>query len=631
MTGKFHVANRPSKPLLVFDGDCGFCRLWIRRWHQLTGDSVEYAPSQDPRISKQYPEIPADQFAEAVQLINTDGTVVSGAEAVFRTLAQNRSWRWLLCIYESIPLFAPTTEGIYRVVAGHRPAFSMLTRLCWGGHTEQPSFYLVRWLFLRTLGIVYFFAFLSLYPQLSGLIGHNGILPADQLMSAVAQQCDQQGIGLNRFHELPTLCWFNASDGFLHLLCAAGIVLAVLLMTGVAPVLCLFLLWLFFLSLVHVGRDFLGFQWDSLLLETGFLAVFIAPLQWFSRPGTETPPSRMFLWLLRFLLFKLMFSSGCVKLLSGDPNWRNLTALTFHYETQPLPPWTAWYANQLPLWFQKLSCAGTFMIELAAPFLIFAPRRIRFFGAALLACLQTLIMVTGNYAYFNWLALALCLLLLDDFALAKILPRKLTLPFAAPLQSTSPKPLKLWAFLPLAAVALVIFAGSSFMLAMTLGARTSLLKPLAWVAAELEPFRSTNNYGLFAVMTTQRNEIIVEGSNDGTNWLAYEFKYQPGDVSRRPKFIAPFQPRLDWQMWFAALGTYQQNPWFESFCVRLLQGSPDVTALLAKNPFPAHPPKFIRAELYNYRFTTSKASSNPNSWWQRELVGDYVPAVSLRE
>jgi hypothetical protein len=409
---------------------------------------------------------------------------------------------------------------------------------------------------------------------------------------------------------------------------------------------------------VVVGRDFLGFQWDSLLLETGFLALFLAPLQLLPRPAREAPPSRLFVWLLQLLLFKLMFSSGCVKLLSGDPNWRNLTALTFHYQTQPLPPSTAWYANLLPLWFQKMSCAATFAIEIGAPFLIFTPRRLRFLGAALLVGLQGLILLTGNYAYFNWLSLALCLLLLDDFLLEKIVPRKLRPDF--PGQSRPPDHVEQafqpagsgdfpvassgvgsqavrkrssprWPFPLLAVVAAVVLAASSFMLAITLGLRSPLLAPLGWVAGQLAPFRSVNNYGLFAVMTTQRNEIIVEGSNDGTNWLAYEFKYKPGDLRRRPAFVAPFQPRLDWQMWFAALGRYQDNPWFENFCVRLLQGSPDVLALLAKNPFPYQPPRFIRAQFYDYRFTGPADRRATGAWWRREYIGEYMPAVSLRE
>lgn len=631
MSHGLSVAQPPSKPLMVFDGDCQFCGLWIRRWRQLTGDAVEYLPSQDPRIAEQFFEIPRQLFDTAIQFIATDGAVYSGAEAVFRSLAYNPLWRWPLNLYQAMPLFARFTEWAYGGVAGNRRVFSLLTRWLWGRHVEAPSHFLVRWLFLRGLGLVYFFAFVSLWTQVTGLIGHDGILPADRFMAAVEQQCNERGVGIERFHLLPTLCWFGASDSSLRLQCAAGTALSILVIAGIAPVPCLGLLWLLYLSLVTVGRDFLSFQWDCLLLETGLLAVFFAPLQVLPRPSREAPPSRLFLWMLRLLLFKLMFSSGCVKLLSGDPNWRNLTALTFHYQTQPLPPWTAWYANLLPLWFQKMSCAGTLAIELGAPFLIFTPRRIRFIGAALLAFLQALILATGNYTFFNWLTLALCVLLLDDFFLAKIVPRKL----AAAYVRDTPRPISwaslLWPFLPRASVAAVILMASSFTLAITLGWRSPLLAPFAWVEGELRPFLSVNNYGLFAVMTTERNEIVVEGSNDGTNWRPYEFKYKPGDVDRRPAFVAPFQPRLDWQMWFAALGSYEQNPWFENYCARLLQGSPPVLGLLAKNPFPGQPPRFIRAEFYNYRFTTPAERRATGAWWHREFIGEYMPVVSLRE
>lgn len=631
MSRGIQVAKPPPKPLLVWDGECHFCGLWIRRWRQLTGDGVEYLPSQDPRIAGQFPEIPRAEFDKSVQLISHDGTVCSAAEAVFRSLAHNRWWKWPLQCYQSYPWFAVVTERAYRFVAEHRPMFSLLTRLCWGRHVETSSNHLVRWLFLRALGLVYLIAFVSLWTQVTGLIGHNGILPADQLMSGVKQQCERQGIGAERYYLMPTLCWFGSSDAFLNGLCAGGAVLAVLLFAGVAPVPCLGLLWLGYLSLVIVGRDFLGFQWDCLLLEAGFLAIFLAPLQLLPRPGREAPPSRLFIWLLRFLLFKLMFSSGCVKLLSGDPNWRNLTALTFHYQTQPLPPWTAWYANLLPVWFQKLSCAMLFGIEVGAPFLIFMPRRFRFLGAGLLGGLQSLILITGNYTFFNWLTLALCLFLLDDIVLTRVVPRRLAASFPSLVWQPRKGDAFLWPVMPRAVAAAALLAASIFTLAITLGCRSPLLTPLGWVTGKLEPFRSVNNYGLFAVMTTERNEIVVEGSDDGTNWLAYEFKYKPGDVKHRPAFVAPMQPRLDWQMWFAALGTYEQNRWFEGFCVRLMQGSPDVLALLAKNPFPSHPPKHIRAQFYNYRFTDSAEHRSTGAWWHREFIGEYMPTVSLRE
>jgi hypothetical protein len=389
------------------------------------------------------------------------------------------------------------------------------------------------------------------------------------------------------------------------------------------------LLWLFYLSLATVGRDFLGFQWDNLLLETGFLSIFLAALQILPRRSRETPPSRIVVWLLRLLLFKLIFSSGCVKLLSGDQNWRNLTALTFHYQTQPLPTWPSWYANQLPAWFQKTSCFIMFAIELGVPFLIFAPRRIRFFGCAAIAGLQTLIFLTGNYTFFNFLTMALCLLLLDDFVLENFLPRRFRSLFFIDSQPSTFN--RRWPRAVTIPLATVVLAVSLFQMISMFGVRSGLLAPIAALDEWLMPLRTVNGYGLFAVMTTTRNEIIVEGSDDGTNWLPYEFQYKPGDVNGRPAFVAPFQPRLDWQMWFAALGNYQQNPWFESFCERLLQGSPEVLALLKKNPFPKNPPHYIRAEFYDYQFTNFTERHVSGAWWKREPVGEYLPPMSLSD
>ncbi|HXR04233.1 MAG TPA: lipase maturation factor family protein [Verrucomicrobiae bacterium] len=670
------VATPPSKPLMVFDGDCNFCTLWIRRWQQMTGDRVDYLPAQDPSIAAQFPEIPREQFDTAVQLIETDGAVYSGAEAVFRALAHSPKCQWPLRTYRNSSALADLTEWAYRLVAKNRSLFSRLTRWFWGRHVERPTHLLTRWVFLRALGVIYLIAFVSLWMQIGGLIGHNGILPTDQFMTAVRQQCDAHGIGIERYHLLPTLCWLDASDSALNFQCAAGSVLAALLIAGIAPVPCLVLLWLFYLSLATVGRDFLGFQWDNLLLETGFLAIFFAPLQLLPRVAATPsspivrpissfrllwqrgvaltfgdggvaatpPPSRLVLWLLRLLLFKLMFSSGCVKLLSGDPNWRNLTALTFHYQTQPLPTWIGWYANQLPLCFQKFSCAAMFAIELGAPWLIFAPRRIRFLGGAAIASLQVLILLTGNYTFFNLLTLALCLLLLDDFVCLKFTSAKFRAAFVPVTRHPSTVARTHWPHfitVPLAVVVTILYV---FQVSLTLGTRPAWLFPVAVADAWLQPFRTFSGYGLFAVMTTDRREIIVEGSNDGVNWLPYEFKYKPGDVDRRPAFVAPHQPRLDWQMWFAALGDARQNPWFVNFCERLLRGSPDVLSLLAKNPFPGHPPHYIRAEFYDYRFTNfaerratglrraeAASSTQAGAWWQRELIGEYLPPISLQE
>lgn len=627
MKSDIRVAAPPPKPLLVFDGDCNFCTLWIRRWQQMTGGTVDYLPSQDSQIAKQFPEIPRERFDTAVLVIETNGSVYSGAEAVFRALENNTKWRWLSIFYEKNKPFASITERAYRLVAENRNFFSRLTRWVWGRHVELPDYFLTRWIFLRALGAIYLTAFISLWTQIYGLIGHDGILPTDQFMSAVQQQCDAQGIGLERFHLLPTLCWIDSSDGFLNFQCVAGVFFAILLIFGIAPVPCLALLWLLYLSLATVGRDFYGFQWDNLLLEAGFLAIFFAPLQFLPRPSRETPPSRIVLWLLRLLLFKLMFSSGCVKLLSGDPNWRNLTALTFHYQTQPLPTWIGWYASQLPLWFQKFSCATMFAIELGAPFLIFAPRRIRFPGCTAIISLQTLILLTGNYTFFNFLTLAICLLLLDDFIFQKFAPPKFSGPFKTPKTNFRWR----WPQAVTIPLAVVVVAVSLFQMISMFGVRNELLFPVTVADEWLQPFRTVNSYGLFAAMTTERREIIIEGSDDGTNWLAYEFKCKPGDVNRKPGFVEPFQPRLDWQMWFAALGNVQQNPWFGNFCERLLQGSPEVLALLEKNPFPKHPPLYIRAEFYDYHFTNAAQRRATGAWWKREFVGEYLPPVSLHE
>jgi hypothetical protein len=404
----------------------------------------------------------------------------------------------------------------------------------------------------------------------------------------------------------------------------------VLVIIGIAPAPSLFLLWAIYLSLCTVSDPFLGFQWDVLLLETGFLAIFFAPWQWWPRhPVRERPPSRVVLWLLRWLLFKLMFRSGCVKLTSGDPTWRDLTALNYHFETQPLPTWIGWHAHHFPEWVHKSDTAFMFVIEIAVPFLIFLPRRPRQLACLAFVALQFFIMLTGNYCFFNLLAMVLCLILLDDAGLQKCLPAKWC---RCPETAVSSKRSRFHFVRSVLIAPLVVIV-----LITSIAQFSDMFHPPIWLprqffAAEqrLAPLRSFNGYGLFQVMTTSRPEIIVEGSNDGVNWQAYEFKYKPGDLKRRPRFVEPHQPRLDWQMWFAALGNYQQNPWFLNFCVRLLQGSPQVLALMDKNPFPDAPPKYIRAELYEYHFTDSAARRKTGEWWRRELLGNYLPAISLK-
>ena len=599
------------KPLLIYDGNCTFCRKWIARWQGYTKDRVDYEPYQ--KVAKQFPQISQSEFESSVQLIE-NGKVYRGAEAVFRSLAYAPRKKCFLWLYRFLPGFAPATEWFYNIVAARRKFFSKLTGFLWGDYLEPPTYYFPRWLFLRFLGIAYLVAFTSLWPQLLGLVGSHGILPVHSFLKAVHEQIGLEGIPL-----LPSVFWANASDTFLQLLCGSGIVLSILLVLGVAQIAVLFFLWCSYLSLLTICRDFLSFQWDILLLETGLLAIFLAPRQFLARIFAQSPPSSIMIWLLRWLLFRLMWSSALVKLLSGDATWRNLTALNFHYETQPLPTWISWYAHQLPEWFHKISVLGMFIVEGIIPFLIFMPRRLRFFACISFVFLQLLIIATGNYGFFNLLTIVLCILLLDD----GVFPQK----WRKKMVHHNMK-IRRWILAPVACLVLIL---SSMQMLGLLGFRIPWSSPLLKLYKLSAPFHLTNNYGLFAIMTTSRPEIIVEGSQDGETWLAYEFKYKPGDLKKPPMFVAPHQPRLDWQMWFAALNRYEATPWFQNFLMRLLQGEPAVLSLLEKNPFPQGPPKFVRAMIYEYHFTDIPTRQENDLWWRRDQGKLFSPVLSLRQ
>jgi lipase maturation factor 1 len=454
---------------------------------------------------------------------------------------------------------------------------------------SRPTYATATWLFLRLLGLAYLCAFWSLASQIVGLIGHDGILP--------------------------TTGWFAGRDVALHLLPIAGTGLAALVVVGVAAMPLLALLWGLYLLLTILLGEFLSYQWDSLLLETGLLAIAVAPMRWRHRLSDAPDASRIARLLLWWLLFRLMFGSGIVKLASGDPTWRDLTAMAVHYETQPLPTPIAWYVSHLPLWFHQATTAAVLAIELIVPWLILFGRWPRRASALILIGLQLLIAATGNYAFFNLLTIALCVMMLDDRAFAWIRRRPLLQP---------PEPMRIAQLLP-AVVATITLPMSVVLLVSQLGIGVPAFVFPA--VAAVDPLRSVNQYGLFAVMTTQRNEIVVEGSADGTTWREYEFKHKPGSLTRRPTWIAPLQPRLDWQMWFAALGRFEGEIWFQNFLVRLLEGSPAVIGLLGHNPFPAAPPRFVRASFYHYRFTRLNDASG--GWWTRDLIDEYAPSISL--
>jgi len=490
-----------------------------------------------------------------------------------------------------------------------------------GAADGRSTYALTRWVFLRALGVIYLIAFLSLWVQVKGLIGSQGILPAAQYLQALRVH-----VGPERYRLAPTLLWLGAGDAALGLACAVGAVAAVLLVCDVAPVACLALLWGLYLSLVTVGRDFLSFQWDVLLLEAGFLAIFFAPGHLL--PGRSAAPavSATVLFLLWWLLFRLAFQSGLVKLTWRDPTWLDLTALDYHFYTQPLPTWTAWYAQQLPAWFKRLAVVVTYVLEMGFPLLILGPRTLRLAACAGVVVLQLLIFATGNYNFFNLLTVALALLLLDDACWARVLPEALVRGLSVAEASSGPAGGAAMLRVVVAGVVLVVSCAKFWQ---NLSPRASLPQPVLRALAWVEPFRTVNSYGLFRVMTTSRVELVVEGSDDGRTWRAYEFKDKPGDVARRPGFVEPHQPRLDWQMWFAALGSYESTPWFPQFLARLLEGSRPVLGLLRRNPFPDTPPRYVRTLAYDYRFTTAAERRVTGAWWYRRLLGEYSPVVSL--
>jgi hypothetical protein len=511
----------------------------------------------------------------------------------------------------------PDTSRWCRYIARPFQSLAALFRARGARQARPPTYVLASWAFLRLLGLVYVIAFGSLWLQLDGLIGRAGIVPAAPLLEAA-----QSRLGIERWWQFPTLCWLGRSDGFFYLLCGLGVGFGILVMLGLLPALNLLVLWALYLSFATVGQPWLGFQWDNLLLETGFLSIWLAPLTLHDRRRRAAPPAPLALWSLRWLLIRLMFASGVVKLSSGDATWRDLTALVYHYETQPLPTWIGWYAHQLPTAWQRASTLVMFGIELLVPWFILAPRRLRLTACGFLVALQLCIAVTGNYGFFNLVTLLLCLLLCDD----AVWPHTWSARRHDP-PSARPRRWPVWGLAP---IVLVLFIMS---LVQTLGSFRWHIQwpaPIPQVASWIAPFRTVNPYGLFAVMTTSRPEIIVEGSNDGQTWLPYAFPWKPGDVMQRPGFVAPHMPRLDWQMWFAALGNAQYHPWFRQFLERLLQGTPAVLDLLAHNPFPHTPPRYIRAVVYTYHFTDRATKQSTGAWWQRERQGLYMPVLSLR-
>ncbi len=594
-----------SRPLLVYDGDCAFCGYWARYWQKLTGDSIDYKPYQE--VAGQHPRIPLADFQRAVQYIAPDGHHASAAEASFLTLSHARGKGFWLALYKKLPGFAAISERAYAFTAAHRSAFYRISLFLWGRDYAPPRYDLVSSLFLRLFGLIYLSAFVSFGVQAQGLIGSHGILPLADLVAAATSR-----VGLERFVLMPMVFWWNASDIAIQAVCWAGAGLSLLLVFNLLPRLCLFLLYVLYLSLLYGGQAFMTFQWDTFLLEAGFLALV---LSFVTMPG---------IWLLRWLLFRFMFMSAMVKLLSGDPNWWNLSALSYHFLTQPLPTPLAWYVAHLPPRVLTFATGAMFFVELILPFLIFGPRRLRFFAGFGILLLQSCIAVTGNYNWFNFQTMLLCLPLYDDAALQRILPQRLIRLLPIRVQDNAPRKT---VRVVVGALAVLIVFCSLVQMDERFGGNPPVVAQI--VDRVVEPLHIVSAYGLFSVMTTKRDEIVIEGSYDGVDWREYEFRYKPGDVARSPRWNIPHQPRLDWQMWFAALEDPRHLPWFWHFVQRLLENESTVTALLEKNPFPDKPPVYVRARFYEYTFAGSGEKAK-GVWWDRRLLGLYFPVVHLK-
>jgi lipase maturation factor len=488
------------------------------------------------------------------------------------------------------------------------------------GPDERASWVLARRAFLCGIALTYLVAFVSLGVQVRGLFGSEGIVPLAERMQLLRENLH----GLERLR-FPTCLWLGASDADLSLLCWAGALAAGSALLGFLPRATLLLCWALYLSLVAVGSPFLDFQWDALLLEAGLLAVLYAPggLRPFGRGESE--PSALVRWLVYALLFKLLVLSGATKLLSGDESWKDGSALDFHYWTQPLPHRLSVYADAAPPWFQRASVLVMFAVELGLPWLLLVPygrRRLRQVVAAGTFALMTAIFLTGNYGFFNLLTAVLALPLIDDRAWRELLRRP-----HLPSPHLEPRPAPVWRARVLAGIAAPLALVSAMQLAEGLEWLRSPPAPLLALGQLLAPLRSVNPYGLFRVMTRERLEIRIEGSADGTSWRPYRFRYKPDELERPPVFAGLHMPRLDWQLWFAALehGSPRRSRWVSDLLDHLLAGSPSVLALFAENPFPAAPPLAVRATIAPYRFAPADERAR-GLWWRRGAEETFLPA-----
>jgi len=502
------------------------------------------------------------------------------------------------------------------------------TRWWFDSENGASDWLIARWLFLRAIGLIYFSAFYSLLFQITGLIGPRGVLPANEYLQAVARAFPH----LTRLWFAPTLLWFGSGDSALLALCCLGMAASLLLTFNLWPRATLLACFVSFLSFVSAAQDFSGYQSDGMLLEAGFLCLFFAPAGFRPGWGRTSPPSRASLFMLRWEWFCVYFGSGVVKLASGDPQWRNMTAMDEYYQNGPLPTWVGWYVQHLPHWFHAFAAYATLALELGLVWMLFLPRRWRLLCFLIVTVWQIPVILTANYTFLNYLVLFLGILLVDDGFLTRLLPARWRAELTKesgvrrPEAGTARHTLHALQTVFAAVMMTWIFYSTAAQLVMTL-ARVPL--PTSPITA-LEPFRIADRYGLFAVMTRGRYEIEFQGSPDGENWTAYPFRYKPQDLSQAPRIYAPYQPRFDWNLWFASLGSWREYPIVTNTEVQLLSNNRDVLSLFAANPFPSGPPRIVRAVLWQYWFTSMAEKHATGHWWRRQFLGLYAPALRLQ-
>ncbi|MGB8538774.1 MAG: lipase maturation factor family protein [Acidobacteriaceae bacterium] len=471
-----------------------------------------------------------------------------------------------------------------------------------------------RWIVLRALGLIYCSAFVSLLFQIRGLIGPLGILPANRYLAAVAQSFGP----VVRVWFAPTVLWLSSGLHMVMAICWLGLAASLLLTVNIWPRAMLLICFVCFLSFVSAAQDFSGYQSDGMLLEAGFLALFFAPPGLRPGLGYDHPPSRASLFLLQWEWFRIYFESGLVKLLSGDTEWRHLTAMDEYYQNGPLPTWIGWYIQHLPHWFHWTTALATLVMELAIVWMILLPRRWRIVCFFIVTPWEIGVIFTANYTFLNYLVLALGFLLLDDGFFRRWIKMK--------AERTKPARQTLENFgVAVSAVllSLVAYVTTVELISMVFGRLPLPMQPVTM----LEPLRIANQYGLFAVMTRGRYEIEFQGSRDGQEWVSYPFRFKPQALHDAPGIYAPYQPRFEWNLWFASLGSWQQNPLVPRTEERLLTSDPDVLELFAANPFAGSPPRQVRAVLWQYWFTSMEQKRTTGDWWTRKLLGVYAPVL----